>query len=317
MALEVDLELLEEFERRLDPGNPERSGIPATVLGYGEISTVFQIRGIDLACKRMPIFESEQELVRYREAFERYNRLLADIDITVPESGHATVTGSDGLPVMYLLQARLEPGSIANKAMLTMPPDDVSRLVVAILRELASLWRFNAASDSFELGIDGQISNWSVVGLDGGRLPDKIELLYIDTSTPFVRLEGVEQLDPELFLRSAPSFMVWILRALFLEDVVTRYYDFHLVAVDLVANFYKEQRPELIGGLVETANSFFTGEAADLGVAPLTEKEIRSYYREDALIWRLYLGMRRFDRFLRTRVARKGYRYILPGKIKR
>ena len=54
-------------------------------------------------------------------------------------------------------------------------------------------------------------------------------------------MDGVEQLDPELFLRSAPSFLVWLLRLLFLKDVVDRYYDFHLVAVDLIANFYKEQ----------------------------------------------------------------------------
>ncbi|MBU1672256.1 MAG: hypothetical protein KKF41_13290 [Actinobacteria bacterium] len=317
MALEVDVDLLREFERGLDPAQPERSAIPARVLGYGEISTVFQIEGIDLACKRMPIFESEEELVRYHAGFERYNQLLAEIGITVPESGHATVEGRDGSPVVYLLQRRLDPDSIANRAMLGMEPAEVYRLVTSILGELAKLWRFNASHEDVELGIDGQISNWSVVGLEDGRLPDELELLYLDTSTPFVRLDGAEQLDPELFLRSAPSFLIWIVRALFLEDVMTRYYDFHLVAVDLIANFYKEQRPELIGGLVKAANSFFTGEAADLDVAPLTEKEIRSYYREDALIWRLYLGMRRLDRFLRTKVTHKGYRYILPGKIRR
>ena len=52
-------------------------------------------------------------------------------------------------------------------------------------------------------------------------------------------------------------------------------------------------------------------------MAPITEKEVRSYYREDALIWILYLNMRKVDRFLRTRILRKGYPYILPGKIKR
>jgi len=132
-----------------------------------------------------------------------------------------------------------------------------------------------------------------------------------------VRLDGVEQLDPELFLRSAPSFLVWLLRMLFLEDVVTRYYDFHLVAVDLIANFYKEQLPDLIPELIEEANDFFAMEASQLEVAPITLKEVRSYYREDALIWSLYLNMRKADRLLQTRVLRKRYPYILPGKIKR
>ena len=49
----------------------------------------------------------------------------------------------------------------------------------------------------------------------------------------------------------------------------------------------------------------------------VTEEEIRSYYREDALIWTLYLSMRKVDRFLRVRLLRRGYSYILPPKIER
>jgi len=200
-----------------------------------------------------------------------------------------------------------------------VPRQDTVRLVRQILRELAKLWRFNAGKGNLELGIDGQISNWSVQGFDPStrRLPDDIDLIYFDTSTPFLRIAGVEQLDPELFLRSAPSFLVWIMRLLFLEDVMTRYYDFHLVATDLVAQFYKEQLPEYIPELVEMTNDFFANEAADLGVEPISEKEVRSYYREDAIIWRAYLGARRIDRFLQTRLLRRDYPYILPGKIKR
>ncbi|MGD8487967.1 MAG: hypothetical protein PVG54_04900 [Anaerolineae bacterium] len=130
-------------------------------------------------------------------------------------------------------------------------------------------------------------------------------------------MEGVEQLDTELILRSVPSFLVWILRWLFLQDVVDRHYDPHLVAVDLVANFYREQRPELIPDVIDVVREFFAAEAADLGVAAITGPEVRAYYRENALIWRLYLGMRRIDRFLRTRILRRPYLYILPGKIKR
>jgi hypothetical protein len=35
------------------------------------------------------------------------------------------------------------------------------------------------------------------------------------------------------------------------------------------------------------------------------------------MIWRLYLSMRRFDRMIRTKILRREYPYILPGKIKR
>jgi len=62
---------------------------------------------------------------------------------------------------------------------------------------------------------------------------------------------------------------------------------------------------------------FFEEEARKLDTAPITQKEVLSYYREDALIWRLYLNLRKLDRFLHTRILRKPYVYILPGKIKR
>ena len=323
MGLEIDVDLLQEFERYLDPRHPELSDIPAKVLGYGEISTVFEIgdaRQRDLAYKRMPIFENDSELDHYKKTFDEYCRVLVEeIGLELPPYGYAALPPGVGMRVLFLAQKKLAPESIGNKAIHILSRDDTVRLVRQVLRELAKLWEFNARKGPFELGIDGQISNWSIKGFDAEstRLADDISLVYFDTSTPFLRIDGVEQLDPELFLRSAPSFLVWILRLMFLEDVMTRYYDFHLVATDLIANFYKEQLPEYIPGLIEAANDFFDGEAANLGVAPLTEKEVRSYYREDAIIWSLYLNARRIDRFLRTRLMRRDYPYILPGKIKR
>jgi hypothetical protein len=108
-----------------------------------------------------------------------------------------------------------------------------------------------------------------------------------------------------------------LIRLFFLEEVMTRYYDFRKVTIDLIANFYKEQRPEFIPMLIETANSFFAREEAKSGIAPLTEKEIVSYYKEDATIWRVYLAFRKIDRFLHLKILQKPYVYILPGRIKR
>jgi hypothetical protein len=126
----------------------------------------------------------------------------------------------------------------------------------------------------------------------------------------------VEQIQGELFLRSAPSFLAWILRRFFLEDVIARYYDFHRVLVDFIANFYKEQRGELVPKLVEEANAFLAEEASALDVAPITLKEVQDYYREDAFIWRFYQAARRLDRWLHT-TLHKPYPYILPGPVKR
>ena len=106
-------------------------------------------------------------------------------------------------------------------------------LVEQVAGEIAKLWRYNTASaPKKELALDGQISNW--VRRDEG----KGGLVYIDTSTPLLRLGGVEQLDPEPLLKSAPAFLRWILKWLFMDDVMNRYYNHRQVLVDIAANFY-------------------------------------------------------------------------------
>jgi hypothetical protein len=321
--LSIDKRLLTSFEEGLDPRYPDRSKIPAEVLGYGEMSTVFAIGKVghrDLAYKRMPIFRTREEVSRYETIYNEYNEILkSKVGIEVPEYDAAVVETSKGRLVMFDVQKRLLADSIGNRAIHKLKEDQIALLVRLVLRQLKKVWTFNAKKTGVEIGIDGQISNWSIVGFDpkNPAVTEKTGLVYFDTSTPFIKKKGTEQLDPELFLRAAPSFLVWLIRWLFLADVMTRYYSFHLVAVDLVANFYKEQRPELIPGLVAVVNDFFATEAKELGVEPITEKEVASYYKEDAWIWRLWLAFRRIDRFLKTRIFFRPYPFILPGKIKR
>jgi len=297
---DLDRNLLQAFERGLDPQHPERSPIPARILGYGEISTVFEIdaEGLrELAFKRLPLFYSQAEVKQYTAVFVEYNRLLEhEIGIRLPAHDHVIVTDARGRPVFYIVQQKLPAESIGN------------RILQRATRDERKVWDFNRQQNRYQVAIDGQISNWVFIGDD---------VLYVDTSTPLFRVNGVEQLDTELFLRSAPSFLVWILRLLFLKDVVNRYYDFHRVAVDLVANLYKEQRADLIPDAIHIVNDFFANEARDLDIAPLTAKEVHDYYQEDALIWSLYFTMRKMDRFLRTRLLRGEYPYILPEKIVR
>ncbi len=320
-GLQVDTENLRQFEAGLDPQHPERGPIPARVLGYGEISTVFEIQADGLrglAFKRLPLFRDWVEVERYRAVYEEYNRLLQeDIGLRIPPNTHAAFPGRDGRPVFYIIQQQLPSSSIGSRALHTLSEEAVLALVHLVLGELRKVWDYNRRQDRVRVSIDGQISNWAVEGLSGNALEPDACLSYVDTSTPLFRVQGVEQLDVELFLRSAPAFLVWILRLLYLKDVVNRYYDLHLVAVDLAANFFKEQRADLVPSVVGVLDDFFAHEAADLGTAPVSEVEVRSYYKEDASIWSLYLSLRRLDRFLRTRLLGRPYPYILPGKINR
>ena len=110
---------------------------------------------------------------------------------------------------------------------------------------------------------------------------------------------------------------MWILRLLFVKDVMARYYDPRKVIIDIIANFYKEQKPELIPNMVACANDFIARQGSDLGLQPITEKEVKNYYQEDKTIWSMYLSMRQFDRFIRKKVLHRDYPYILPGNIQR
>jgi hypothetical protein len=318
-GFDIDLELLRAFEEGLNPRRPERSVIAPRVLGYGEISTVLAITGDGagaFAYKRLPMFTTPQEAEAYRALHARYVGVLRDqIGIPVVRSETVRLDG-EGRSTVYIVQERLPRRAIGHQALHLLRPEDVERLVVAVLRQKRKVFAFN--SDALAVGFDAQISNWAIVDFDpqAPQLDGEPELVYFDTSAPLLQQEGEEQLNPDLFLRSAPSFLVWLIRLLFLEDVMTRYYDGHGVVVDLMANFYKEQRPELIPVLVEVANRFFSREIEAGDLDPFTTREVRAYYREDAWIWRVYLAARKIDRALHGALGRT-YPYMLPGRIKR
>ncbi len=314
-------DVLAAWEAHLDPRHPERATPPGRVLGYGEISTVLTVDHPALAgyaLKRMPMFHNREEVDAYLDLHETYVNQLREIGIHVPDTALVVVERPRGGYAVYILQELLPPESVGNKLLHRLPLTEALRLIRRVLEETRKVYRFNADHrGQLELGFDGQISNWAVRNIppDATSLPEDIQLAYFDTSTPLLQRDGREQLNPELFLRSAPSFLVWIIKLLFLEDVMTRYYDFRKVVLDLIANFYKEKREEWIPPVVEAVNEWVR-EWPEWEGEPYTEKEIRDYYREDAFIWRFYLAARKMDRRLHEWFG-KDYPYILPEKIER
>jgi hypothetical protein len=322
-GFKIDFNMLQEFEKKLDPQIPESCSIPCHVLGYGEISTVFEINVESmegLAFKRMSIFESQEELDRYYYAYQEYNYLIEEkIGIGLPPHGHAIVRTPSGRPIFYIIQFKLPGHAIGNNAIHLLNRQGVSILFERVLQELLKLWSFNHRQKEYKVSLDGQISNWVIEGFDPDtpQLDKDLPLSYIDTSTPLYLVNGVEQFDPELVLRTTPRLLAVIIRQFFLEDVMTRYYDPRKVVIDLLANFHKEQRTDLIPELVGIANRFFDNGGNELAVEPIEEQEISDYYREDAFIWSFLSTTRRFDRFLYLKIFRREYPYILPGKVKR
>ncbi|NOX38484.1 MAG: hypothetical protein GXO78_13200 [Calditrichaeota bacterium] len=315
--LSVDRKLLQEFENQLNPANPFASKIPFKILGYGEISTVFQIGDMeDVALKRMPPFASKEQRREYRQVLEEYHQILSQkIGIRVAEYACEEFTNKDGEHILYIVQERLPEESIGHRWLQRCSDTELTVLIHRVLDNLVKIWRKNQQDAPEEvIGLDAQISNWSFTGLDS---EDASEPVYLDTSTPLIRRFGHELLNTEIFLKSVPPFLVWIVKLAFLQQVLDRYYDLHLVLTDFVANFYKEGQAHRIPLAVQIINAYLAQQAVDLNIAPLSEKEVRKYYREDAFIWIIFLNFRRFDRFLKTRLFRRKYNFILPGTIKR
>ncbi|GAB4326110.1 MAG: DUF6206 family protein [Promethearchaeota archaeon] len=327
-------ERLALLERTIDAAHPERGPVPIRVLGFGEISLVFEVPGGEtegLAFKRLPIFDSERQVKAYAFAYRRYNELLRQAGLKVPECDaywfHSPVGGT---LTLYCSQEKVDPASVGNRVIHQLPPAGVERLVTSILEEMLKVWRFNERGRNrtppVELGLDGQVSNWAAVrwGADAPGLPEGggVELAYLDTSTPLYRVNGHDAFNPELFLKSAPSFLRWLLKWAFLGEVVGRYYSPRQVLTDLVANFFKEQLPLLVPRLVRLVNRFLerddvAGLLGETEAAPLGVEEVRKYYAGDKRIWEVFQATRRLDRFLQTRLLGRPYPFYLPEKIAR
>jgi hypothetical protein len=314
--LDVDHDLLLAFENQLNPADPQSGSIPVEILGYGEVSTTLAIGGMDgLAFKRMPPFPDEGAAAAYRQAVDEYCATLTETGVRVVEHDFASLVNADGEHIVYLVQPRLEAKTIGNARLQEATADEFARMLTLILRIMADLWRKNRRNEPDEsFGLDSQISNWVFTDavLAGKERPP-----YLDVSTPLYRRNGQEMLDTEIFLKSAPSFLIGIIRRFFIQDVLDRYYDVRAVTIDVIANLYKEGRPDRIPLALETANRFFADEASDLAVEPLTHSEIDAYYREDKFIWSFLLAARRADRFIKTRLLGRKYNFILPGPVKR
>jgi hypothetical protein len=307
--MNIDKDLLYRFEKGLNPQSLRDSTIRAEIVGYGEISAIFRIHGIDgIVLKRMPLFSDFSSAECYTRQYYEYCGFLAEAGLKLP--AHDTcILQVPGRPVvLYIIQQLLKVERFCHRLVHQLEVETSCQLIERVVIEIAKLWAFNQTQQPYlELAIDGQLSNW--VGLESNG---RWWLYYVDTSTPLYRKNGAEQLDPELILQSAPAFLRWFIRLIFLDAVMNRYYHPRLVFTDLAANLFKEQKPDLISQTVAIINRYLLDDPR-----PLTVNEVKRYYREDKLIWSIFLLFRRMDRWLTSRIFRKRYEFILPGKINR
>ena len=314
--MHVDVDLLEKFENHINPAFPEKSGVPPTILGYGEISTTFSIDDMPgVAFKRMPPFDHSDQIIAYKTALDRYCFLLSDqCHIPVSPYDCYEITNRFEEKILYVAQPLLPKTSIGNYILKNGTLNEMENLVNCVMHHLLSLWQSNHDHLPHEsIALDGQISNWSFQF----KGTDDCDVVYFDITTPMFRINNKDQLDTEIFLKSCPSMLTWLVRWQFLQEVLDRYYDTRSVLIDLVANFHKEGRSDLIEGALSVINGKVDKNGLIDQIHPLTRSEIDSYYKNDAFIWSLFLSLRRMDRAIKTKILRQRYNFILPGRIKR
>jgi len=320
--MKINIELLKELEKSLDTYNPDKGKIPINILGWGEISLVFELANDpeNVAYKRIPIFDNEIQVKRHIWAYNEYNRLLNDdCGLILPDYDTAWFKDEGGGIQFYCVQGKLHPDSVGHKIIHNISNKEIETLILLAMREMKKVWGYARTKNYLNIGLDGQISNFAIKNYDPDDIKVDInsELYYIDTSTPMFRINGKEAMEAVLFLKSTPSFLRGLIKAAFLQETVDRYYDWRKVTTDLVANFYKEQKPELVPRLTRLVNKFIEEEAPEFDIEPLTVREIQKYYKSDANMWRIFQAARKIDRFLETRLFRRKYAFYLPGKILR
>ena len=320
--MKIDIEVLKKLERSIDTYNPEKGEVPIKILGYGEISLVFEIVGDpeQIAYKRIPIFENEKQVNRHIWAYNEYNRILSqDVGLNLPKYDVVWFKDNEDKIQFYCIQEKISSESVGNKVIHDLSTKDVKTLILLVMREMKKVWVHSKNHETLDLGLDGQISNFAIIGYDPNnpKIEKDTKLVYFDTSTPMFRKNGIEAMDAELFLESTPSFLRFLVKAAFLDEVIDRYYDWRLVTIDLIANFFKEQKPELIPGIIRQVNKFFKEEASEFNMEPITFEEVQKYYKNDKMIWVIFQNARKIDRYIKTKLFKKKYDFYLPGKIKR
>ncbi|MCP4551286.1 MAG: hypothetical protein GY834_04435, partial [Bacteroidetes bacterium] len=241
--MNIDQRYIDYFEKCLNPVKPENSELQFEILGYGEISSIFKMdKYPDIVFKRLPVFPDMKSAASYRENYFNYTSHLREAGINLPEED-VFITHTPGRPhVLYLAQSLFHGDTFCSRLIHTFDQDQITEMLETIILSMKKIRLYNEKfMPGIEIAVDAQLSNWT------WPLENKKRKLYlIDTSTPFYRINGNEQLDVRLLLKSMPFIIRLFINLINLDDVVARYYDYRIVFLDIIGNLIKEQAPELI-----------------------------------------------------------------------
>jgi hypothetical protein len=261
---------------------------PLRVLGYGEITLVlgWPTERPTVAVKRLPPFRDRAQFDSYGALFVGYVAELERSGVSILPSRLLSTGTAE--PHAYLVQPLIHPERMLNRVLVSAESERGAALLARVVAAVTG------AVDA-QTGLDAQVANWAVDGED---------LSYLDLSTPLMRAEdGGDLLDLSLFLSIYPAALRPALR-LIAHQVMGQYHDPREVIVDVASNLVKERLERWLPGLLAAANSRVS--------PPITEREVRSYFRRDKRLWLLMQRLRRADRAWQRHVRRRPYPFLLP-----
>lgn len=282
---------LAELESRVSAAIRSGDTSALDIIGYGEISTVLRLQTGDgeYAAKRLPPFPPGA-FHDYSLTFHRYLRTLEDLGTMPVESRLETHGDTEAVYCVQPMQTTLLV-DVLRSAPEDKVHDYAARVVGIVDRTVGD-----------RVGLDAQISNWSIDSAD--------QLHYLDVTTPLMRdSAGGEILDTDLFIASLPAALRPAVRKFLLREILSHYYDVRAVLLDLIGNLEKERLSRAIPVFLSEANRFVEPD--------ITAEEAHKYYRSDALMWELLQRLRGIDRWWQRSIRRRPYPFILPGKVRR
>jgi hypothetical protein len=272
-----------------------------SILGYGEITTVFRLDTSvgAFACKRFPVFYEQAAAEAHRELVGRYVEELGATGLRVLESSFMAVPLPGGRIALYLVQPILDPSRIGPAFFRSLDVGSATERFGEILHALKG-------SVSERLAPDGQLSNW--VFLDEG-------LAYLDISTPFIRgADGRELCDWEVLSSSVLGGLLRPLRPYYfskIPETVAFYYSRRGQVLDFLGNLRKERLDHLIEAFLPVAN-----EVLELS-EPVTYEDVKRYYNGNADFYALLMIFFRANRLFHRWILRQTYPNFIPPKIAR
>jgi hypothetical protein len=266
------------------------------VLGYGEISLVLSwpAKSPRFACKRLPVFPSGERFDFYRHTLDDYVAALEAGGVRVAETEMRAVERSDGTVAGYVVQPILSRRALAPQVLRGADPATGHPLVEELVDTAAAVV-------GPRLGLDAQLANW---------VWEEQRLTYIDVSTPLIwSHDGRPRLDMELIAEAFPGLLRWPLRRFVAPRILDTYRDLRKVFLDVTGNLLKERLDSWLPTFLDYLNRHTE--------KPLTDQEVRAYYRSDARLWATLLRLRKLDRAWRRRIRRRPYPFLLPRRVER